>query len=179
MAGRSSGAAIACSRWSSMAWDGHGQGAADAAREAERVFRASRELEALAVLQIVHDALRHTRGAAAAVAEVDAARHVVHYAAVGNIAARLITSESTRSLVSLSGIVGGAVRKMQLFSYELPPRALLVMHSDGIGTQWEFAKYQGLTARDPALIAGVLYRDFVRGSDDATVLVVPTGGGPG
>jgi hypothetical protein len=29
-----------------------------------------------------------------------------------------------------------------------------------------------LLARDPSLVAGVLYRDFTRGRDDATVVVL-------
>ena len=46
------------------------------------------------------------------------------------------------------------------------------MHSDGLGTRWDLAKYPGLAARHTALIAGVLYRDFQRGRDDATVVVL-------
>jgi hypothetical protein len=45
-----------------------------------------------------------------------------------------------------------------------------VLHSDGLGTSWTFEKYPGLVACDPALIAGVLYRDFCRRRDDVTVL---------
>jgi hypothetical protein len=47
---------------------------------------------------------------------------------------------------------------------------VLVLHSDGLGSSWDFETYPGLIARDPALIAGVLYRDFTRGRDDVTVL---------
>ncbi len=47
------------------------------------------------------------------------------------------------------------------------------MHSDGLGTHWDLDGYPGPAAqRHPALIAGVLYRDFARGRDDATVIVV-------
>jgi hypothetical protein len=48
----------------------------------------------------------------------------------------------------------------------------LVLHSDGIATQWDLARYPGLPSRDPSLIAGVLYRDFKRDRDDATVIVI-------
>ena len=44
--------------------------------------------------------------------------------------------------------------------------------SDGIGTQWNLQLYPGLRACHPALIAGVLYRDFFRVRDDATVVVI-------
>ena len=45
------------------------------------------------------------------------------------------------------------------------------MHSDGLSTGTASTRYPGLAVRDPALIAGVLYRDFTRGHDDATVVV--------
>jgi hypothetical protein len=31
--------------------------------------------------------------------------------------------------------------------------------------------YPGLAAHDPAIVAGVVYRDFSRGNDDATIVV--------
>ena len=54
--------------------------------------------------------------------------------------------------------------------------SLLVMHSDGLATRWQLDKYPGLAMRHPALIAGVLYRDFSRGRDDVTVLVASARG---
>jgi hypothetical protein len=46
------------------------------------------------------------------------------------------------------------------------------MHSDGLLSRWSLDVYPGLARRDPALLAGVLYRDFRRGRDDVTVLAV-------
>ena len=51
------------------------------------------------------------------------------------------------------------------------PRSLLVMHSDGLISHWSFDAYPGLTLRHPSVIAGVLYRDYMRGQDDVTVVV--------
>jgi hypothetical protein len=45
------------------------------------------------------------------------------------------------------------------------------MHSDGVSARWALAAYPGLFGRHPAVVAGVLYRDFSRKRDDATVLV--------
>ena len=42
----------------------------------------------------------------------------------------------------------------------VPERGVLVMHSDGLTSRWSLDAYQGLLSRHPALIAGVLYRDF-------------------
>jgi anti-sigma regulatory factor (Ser/Thr protein kinase) len=150
---------------------GHGPDAAAASTAATRVFDGHADEGAERLLERMHAALRPTRGAAAAVADVDLAARTVRYAGVGNIAATLWAPGETRSLVSHNGIVGHEMRKVQVFDYPLPPQGLLVMHSDGVSTRWQLEKYPGLALRDPAVIAAVLYRDFCRGRDDATVVV--------
>jgi hypothetical protein len=80
--------------------------------------------------------------------------------------------------VSHSGIVGhSAARRFQQFDVPCPPGALLVLHSDGLGSRWDLARYPGLPLRHPGLIAAVLYRDFARGRDDVTVFVARAPGG--
>ena len=86
-----------------------------------------------------------------------------------------MTGSHSRSLVSMNGTPGHRIGTLQEFIYPLPPGALLLMHSDGLSTRSAMSDYPGLASRDPSLIAGVLYRDFSRKRDDATVLV--TGGG--
>jgi hypothetical protein len=50
--------------------------------------------------------------------------------------------------------------------------ALLIVHSDGLTTQWSPGDYPGPGAKHARLIAGVLYRDHDRGRDDDVPLVV-------
>jgi hypothetical protein len=45
------------------------------------------------------------------------------------------------------------------------------MHSDGVSASWNLDRYPGLAARSPMLIAAVLYRDFGKDRDDASILV--------
>jgi anti-sigma regulatory factor (Ser/Thr protein kinase) len=149
---------------------GHGPAAAAAAREAVRVFRENVRLTPAEALRAIDPALRSTRGAAVLVAEVNLAGRQVCCAGVGNISGTIFADGASRSLVSHNGTVGHAVRKVQEFVYPFPPGALLVLHSDGLATSWRLEQYPGLPARDPALIAGVLYRDFKRGRDDVTVV---------
>lgn len=151
---------------------GHGPQAAEAAQAAMRVFRerAGQE-DASGMLETIHAALRSTRGAAAAVAVVDTSQQELVYAGIGNIAGTIVSGTDSHSLVSLSGIVGHQIRRVQPFTYACPPGALLILHSDGLSTQWRLDRYPGLTQRAPAVIAGVLYRDYKRGRDDASVLV--------
>ena len=120
----------------------------------------------------MHAALRSTRGAAVAAVEIDIDGGTLRYAGVGNIAGAVLANGASRSMVSHNGTVGHEARHFQEFSCPFPPGAVLVMHSDGLASRWNLDPYPGLIARDPALIAGVLYRDFQRGRDDVTVLAV-------
>jgi anti-sigma regulatory factor (Ser/Thr protein kinase) len=151
---------------------GHGPEAAAASREAIRVFGKNLSLSPAEILSEIHAALRSTRGAAVAVAALDPKLQQIRYAGVGNIAASVVSATDTRSMVSHNGTVGHEVRKIQEFQYDWPAGALVIMQSDGLQTHWRLDRYPGLLARDPALIAGILYRDFSRGRDDVTVLAV-------
>ncbi len=150
---------------------GHGVTAADAAREAVKVFRNRRASAPAEIIQALHEGLRGTRGAVAAVAAVDHSRRQVRYAGAGNISASVLTPGASQNMVSHNGTLGHEVRKVQEFTYDWPRGATLVMHSDGLSSQWRPDKYAGLLARHPSLIAGILYRDFKRTRDDVTVLV--------
>lgn len=123
-------------------------------------------------LEAMHHALRDTRGAAVAVLQIDTDAGEVRFAGVGNIAACVQADAGCRNLVSHNGIVGHNVRKIQQFAQPWPVNGLCIAHSDGLATHWKLDAYPGLALRDPALIAGVLYRDFARGRDDVTVVVV-------
>jgi anti-sigma regulatory factor (Ser/Thr protein kinase) len=151
---------------------GHGQSAADASRRAVGVaVDRSGDQPAMIVAQ-VHAALRSTRGAALAIAELETAGTSVRYAGLGNISASLVSPRESKSLVSYGGIAGHEARKIQEFAYDWPAGALLVMHSDGLSGRWDLARYPGLATRDPSVVAGVLYRDYSRGRDDSLVVVV-------
>ncbi len=151
---------------------GHGPSAADAARAAIRTVREQSDVDGPALLERIHGALRPTRGAAIAVAAIDSPARVIRFVGVGNIGAAIVpASGPMRRMVSLAGTAGHQMRKISEFTYPWEAGALLVMHSDGLQTQWSFEPYPGLTGRHPSLIAGVLYRDYARGRDDVTVVV--------
>lgn len=124
-----------------------------------------------AILELAHAALRSTRGAAVAVMQIDGGRGEISFAGLGNIAALTVAEGKTKSLVSLNGTVGASSRKIQSFSYPWSPDTTLVMSSDGVASHLRLDRYPGLLARDPTIVAGVLYRDFKRGRDDATLVV--------
>ncbi|HEY7426797.1 MAG TPA: ATP-binding SpoIIE family protein phosphatase [Gemmataceae bacterium] len=151
---------------------GHGLLAAEASRMAVDVLHENVHLGPAALLECMHQALRCTRGAAVAVAEMDHDNEIIRYAGVGNIAGVVVSDNVSRSLMSHNGTVGHEARKLQEFTSPFPRGSILVMHSDGLTARWGLEPYPGLMNRDPSLIAGVLYRDAQRGRDDATVVVL-------
>lgn len=151
---------------------GHGPLAAEAADLAASVFEHDPFISDGDFYTRAHARLRGTRGAAVARALVHA-RGTVDFAGVGNIASSLVGSGRGRGLPSQNGTVGAEMRRQVAGAhFEWPPHGVLLMHSDGLTSRWSLDSYPGLLMRHPAVIAAVLLRDFLRGRDDATVVVV-------
>lgn len=150
---------------------GHGVLAAEASGAAVAAFERDPFRAPRIALEDMHLAMRATRGAAVAIAAIDLERHTARYAGLGNISAAIVDGTAKRSLVSQNGTAGHIARSLHEFTYPMPDSSVIVMHSDGLHANWNAADYTGLWARDPALVAGVLYRDFTRRRDDATVVV--------
>jgi hypothetical protein len=100
------------------------------------------------------------------------ARQEVRFAGGENISGIILSAAGNRSLISHNGTLGYEARNIQEMIYPLPKEALLILHSDGMTAHWDLENYPGLFMKHPSLIAGVLYRDFKRGTDDATVVAV-------
>jgi anti-sigma regulatory factor (Ser/Thr protein kinase) len=151
---------------------GHGPLAAAAAQSAASAF-AERPADApAAALEQMHRILSGSRGAAVACADLRPQDLKIDYAGVGNISGAVVAAERSRGMVSHNGTLGVKLLRNQQFEYEWPKGSLVVMHSDGLSARWNLAVYPGLHVHHhPGVIAGVLYRDFVRRRDDATVVV--------
>ena len=151
---------------------GHGPDAAVAASTAIRIIRERSDVMPGALILAAHNALRSTRGAAISIAHIDHRARMLTFAGVGNVAASIRVASQTRTMASLGGIAGHQISRMREFQYPWPELGYLVMHSDGVSGRWRTDAYPGVLSGDPALLAGVLFRDFGRGRDDATVVVV-------
>jgi anti-sigma regulatory factor (Ser/Thr protein kinase) len=150
---------------------GHGLDAHLASVEAVRILHSAPNLAPAEIVERAHLALRSTRGAALAVARLDRNRDRVTFSGVGNISAHIYAGAGEgQHLVSVHGTAGFQTAKIREFEYAWPDHGMLLMYSDGLGSQTSPAAYPGLPLRDPTLIAGVLYRDFARGNDDATIV---------
>lgn len=150
---------------------GHGWGASEAASEAVATFRQRADLPPGEILGYIHDALRKTRGAVAAVAEIRPAEGLLTYAGVGNISGVVLENGASRSLVSHNGTLGMMTPKIQEFRSPWTSGSTLVLHSDGLHSKWDLSTYAGIFSRHPAIIGGTLLRDYRRQRDDVSVVV--------
>jgi anti-sigma regulatory factor (Ser/Thr protein kinase) len=151
---------------------GHGPVANEAAHAAIGAFHSAPTEEPAAAVETCHLAMRSTRGAALAVAEIDVLAGIVRFSGIGNVAGSIWNGSVSHHTVSLNGTAGHGTIRPREFTYPWPAGGLLVMASDGLATRWSLESYPGLPARDPALVAAILYRDHSRGRDDVTVVAV-------
>lgn len=151
---------------------GHGEDAERAGLAGAAAFAVQPFADPASSIQDMHQAMNGTRGGAAAIALHDATAGNLRFAGIGNIGACLLTLEKSRGLASHPGIVGSQFRKTQVFDYPVEDSQLLIMYSDGLQSRWNLRDYPGLAHRHPAVIATLLHRDFCRGRDDVTVMVL-------
>ncbi|WP_374238153.1 SpoIIE family protein phosphatase [Actinoplanes sp. DH11] len=154
---------------------GHGPLAAAAAQRAVGVFHQAPAEAPDDLVRRLHRELEQTRGAALAVAELDAAAALVRYAGLGDIAGVVVGPDGTRrSMVSLPGTAGDNAPLIRQYDYPLACGAAVVLHSDGVTSRWSPADYPGLFDHAPQVIAATLLRDAGTRRDDAGVAVAHT-----
>ncbi|CAG9180372.1 ATP-binding SpoIIE family protein phosphatase [Cupriavidus pampae] len=151
---------------------GHGPDAAAAADAALHAFDQPRPPGADRFIEHAHKALRGTRGAAIAMARLDAEAGRIRFAGAGNVIGRILSGVTDRTLLTQNGTAGVQLRtNVQEQEIEWPAHALLLLFSDGVQSRWQLDE-PSLLQRDPALVAAFVIWKFCRGRDDATVVVI-------
>lgn len=152
---------------------GHGPLAASAAKDALAAFNDARESDSPAdIINRCHQALRSTRGAVMAVAAIDLQAGELSFAGVGNIGAVVYPAAGPAAhLLSTEGIVGYQIRSIRGTQRPWSRGDTIVLSSDGLSSRWSMIRYPDLLLRHPVVTASVLFRDFARDTDDATVVV--------
>ncbi|MFF8012702.1 SpoIIE family protein phosphatase [Streptomyces sp. NPDC007929] len=139
---------------------GHGPEAARASSAAVTALYRWAHLSPAESLGRLHDALKGTRGAAVALAQLDLAAGRLRFAGIGNVGARLRTAGTWQPLLSRPGIVGvhrpATLREAEADWTDDP---LLILHTDGLPSRWTPPTGPGLPAGDPAVTAAVTIRD--------------------
>ena len=128
------------------------------------------------IVEYIHQAIAHTRGAAVAVAKVVSSVGLVRFAGLGNIAAAVVGAPGTAAagrtgMISQPGIAGHQRRTVCEFTYPIAAGGIVVIHTDGVTDRWDLAAYPGLAEHEPLVVAATLLRDAGVRRDDACVLV--------
>ena len=148
---------------------GHGPGAAKAARAALEHFNQQAEEAPAACLRSMHQALRKTQGAVAAIAHVNPGLGRLTFAGVGNISGRIFDRAATLSCLSSPGVLGFRLDRLREESHPWTASSVLVLHTDGLRSLTEI---KALPRCSASLTAASLYRRLDRGKDDCGVVVV-------
>lgn len=151
---------------------GHGEHAAQASMAAVELFAKLPFAGLKDALEEAHVILRMSRGAAVTRAQLDTEANTMLAAGAGNVTIRIVSGVFNRSVLAQNGTVGVQMRRVEETRMDWPEHALVVCHSDGLQSRWPPQAITALIGRDPTLAAAVLVRDYGRGRDDVTVLVM-------
>lgn len=144
---------------------GHGREAAQVADLAVRHLTTARLGKAVDVVQGLHDALRGSRGAAAAICLLRDRR--IDGCGVGNVEVRVLGSPVP--VVLTPGIVGHRMHRLRDFGGPLAAGDRVVLFSDGVLSQTPFSDMRKLPPTETCAVVMTSHR---RSYDDASVVIV-------
>lgn len=150
---------------------GHGPEAAAASDAALASFAQDPFAPLPALLQALHRGLSGTRGAALFLLRADPGE-ALRFTGAGNILGRVMSGVYDKGMLTPHGTAGVQLRRAEPGAQELPPHAMMLVHTDGIASRWPASTLAPLMPRDPALLAAALAWNQLRGRDDATVVVL-------
>ena len=151
---------------------GHGQFAQRAAQTARQYLEQhfDRPLEDL--FRGAGRACRATRGVVMALARFDFAQQTVTIANIGNIEVRIFGTAAPVSLIVRRGIIGLNAPPPVATVCQWSGGSVLVMHSDGVGSHWNWKDLRDFAHEPSGTTAQRLISAHGKSEDDATVLVV-------
>lgn len=151
---------------------GHGPHANEAINEAIKIFKETHEHEPVEILREMHRGVKKTRGLVGTIAILNHKEKNWKIAGIGNISTRLYQGLEFKNFMPHNGIIGLNIpNTMGTYEAEAENFQTLIMTSDGIRTKWDLSKYPSILKYDPAIIAGSIFKDQARKTDDMTVLV--------
>jgi anti-sigma regulatory factor (Ser/Thr protein kinase) len=150
---------------------GHGAEAQKAALAAQQYVQSHNSQPLDRIFAGVGRACKATRGVVMALARFKSS-DLLSFASIGNIEARVWSGAERLPLLAKRGILGTLETRVHVHEFPWRPGWLLVLHSDGLRTHWQWDDFPGID-KDPAQIAASkLMRALAGENDDATVLAV-------
>lgn len=152
---------------------GHGPDAAEAADVAVEAVKRAAGLDLAALVDLCHDELRATRGAALAIASFDWVHRAMTWLGVGNVEGRLLrpaggVPTQAGFLITRGGVAGHELPGVSPATVPIRDGDLLILTTDGIGEAFADTPATSGSCEE---IAGRILRDHARPSDDALAFV--------
>lgn len=151
---------------------GHGQFAHRAAQAARQYVAGHFDQPLANIFRGVGHSCRATRGVVMALARFDWGEGQMSFAGIGNIEVRVFGGAELLKFVTRRGVIGGKAPNPVVSEHRWEPSRSMVLHSDGIRSQWSWKEFAHLEDGSAATIARMMLRGLAREEDDATVVVV-------
>jgi anti-sigma regulatory factor (Ser/Thr protein kinase) len=149
---------------------GHGAEAFSSTEEIRKVLQANPSLSLSGLMEKAHRAMHGGRGAVVGILRLNPKEQQALYAGVGNIDCRIYGKSPARP-VSMNGSIGVVLPRCREESFLFGPDDFFVMTSDGISSRWEPGIYPQFQRHPLVMKGALLFRDYSRLTDDATVAV--------
>jgi len=150
---------------------GHGHEAHEVARLAIDHIEAHFREDLVVMMRGLHERLKGSKGAVAALCLLNTATGQLLHVGVGNITVKMMGSNPC-AFVPRDGVIGFQVPAPRLNTRTVFPGDVLVMHSDGIREHFSPLDHAGLLEGDARVIAGRMLEHFSKRDDDASCIVL-------
>lgn len=150
---------------------GHGQNAFQIAQIAEKYLRSCYKNDLKTIMNGLHNCLKETRGAVAAICKLNTTTYQLSFVGVGNISARIIGSNSLR-LLSSDGILGYIISTPKERVYQLNPKDTIILHSDGISEHFSHEDFPSISTMQAQEFGIELMNRFGKENDDRSCVII-------
>ncbi len=150
---------------------GHGHDAYEVAHLARDHIEAHFREDPLVLMQGLHERLKGTKGAVAALCLVNLATGELVHVGIGNITVRMMGSNPF-AFVPRDGVLGYRIPSLRTQARTVFPGDILVMHSDGIREHFSPLDHAGLLDGSAETIAGRLLEHYRKRDDDASCIIL-------
>lgn len=153
---------------------GHGKEAHEVCLRAQAFMTANHRLPLVELMEGLHAHIRNTRGAVAAVCQLDKRTGELRYVGIGNINVRIFGT-TNHVFIPRDGIVGYTVSRPREQMRRLYPGDILAMTSDGLREHFSLHDYPQLLSGSARQIVQRMINYLGKSTDDASCLVLRYG----
>jgi anti-sigma regulatory factor (Ser/Thr protein kinase) len=150
---------------------GHGAGARLASQKARQYLEQHFDQPLESLFRGVGRTCRGTRGVVMTLGRFELAGQKVALASIGNVEARLIVGQEQTRPVVRRGVLGLNAPNPIVNEYPWTAASLMIIHSDGLRSHWQWQEFQELAREAPGVIALQMLRRLGKLEDDSTIVV--------